>query len=672
MKTTAIVAKITQHDAQDFADLPQEVKEEVIEVLNICRIASTRDRPRKHLMAVAQHNKGRRGFSLKTLERKYYELCESQDWRCLVNRSKLTGNGNSQYVTPLVIEAWHGFCDQHKRSFKSAFIHMCQAYRAGRMVGDVDWRRVWHEEEQFCGQPMPRLCPPDMILPRGWSEGNLYRHKPRKIETAMARHGRHAARKFTARVRTTRVDLLPGQQYMIDDMWHNHKITCRNQLVRVLELAVIDIASAFKCAFGLKPRLADEAGKRTNLNTGDMRFLLAHLLCNVGYHRDGSQIIVEGGTAGVYSRLADKISELTGGVVEITTAGTDRVVDLGKWGYDTKGNPDAKAHIESSHNLYQNRLDHLPGYMGSNSRLNKPEDHDALCRIVGKQLAAATLLPEHLTRKLRFPVLDYETFSDIVHEVYHQIHESHDHMLEGWHERTERVWKAHPADMWHSEDEFHAMSPEEQAALAPIISRPGHHKDNFKLSRRQVWQRGQPDLVRLPDWTITMICDMDELGSFRPCPTGGEVIFVDQEIDNKPMIYKLSTCTAANGSKVQLIEGKEYLWLINPFDPGSIYITDTFGAYVGRCLRTDRIDRRNIAEIMKEAGRTRSELDTALAPYNTRQAKEQIRQIEATRSNIDILTEGILGRQTEAAVAAKISTERKERIKGKSVRDLVN
>ena len=74
-------------------------------------------------------------------------------------------------------------------------------------------------------------------------------------------------------------------------------------------------------------------------------------------------------------------------------SGVDRQVLLGKWGYDTKGNPDHKSHIESAHNLYQNRLDSLPGYTGSNSRLDKPEDHQALMRVVDKMLAAQCQLP---------------------------------------------------------------------------------------------------------------------------------------------------------------------------------------------------------------------------------------------------------------------------------------
>ena len=104
----------------------------------------------------------------------------------------------------------------------------------------------WQGLPSLCHQPMPARCPAGMPLPPGWSYHNLMRRQPRLIERLVARQGRHAARKATSRVHTTRADMPIGSQYEFDDMWHNTKVMFPGfpKTVRPLELACIDIASA--------------------------------------------------------------------------------------------------------------------------------------------------------------------------------------------------------------------------------------------------------------------------------------------------------------------------------------------------------------------------------------------------------------------------------------------
>jgi hypothetical protein len=660
---------IPPHDAAEFAGLPDELKWEVLDLLSIFREAAASPRPRVALEAAAAAHQHLRGWSMKSLERKFYALVATRDWRSLVNRAKTTGDGKSEWITPAVGEAWKGYCDRHMRSFKSAYIEMAADYRIGKMVGDVDWRRVWQALPDLCHQPMPTRCPPGMPLPPGWSYHNLMRHKPREIETEAARRGRHAALKLSSRVHTTRDQLAPGMQYEFDDMWHNCMVMRQGypKAVRPLELACIDIASAHKVAFALKPRMEDADGKRKNITEADMRFLVAHVLCNVGYHRDGCTLLVEGGTATVRDRLQKVLAELSGGKIAVSVSGVDRKVPLGKWGYDTKGNPDHKAHVESWHNLAQNRLDAIPGYTGSNARLDKPEDHNALMRVVDKMLAASCVLPAPLAEKLRFPVLDWATFSDVVHEVYAQIGSSNDHALEGWSGRTERQWRAHPADLWHSEADFVRLPQQAQDALAPIIAQEGMTRV-AKLSRRQVWEGGRVDLVRLPDWAVTLICGED-LAELRPCPSA-EVVFVNKEIDDRPMIYRLSTCVDAAGRTVALKDGESYLWMINPFDPRAVFVCDVWGGYVGKCLRIDQIDRANLKEIGEEIGRTRRELDTALAPLARRSAVAARQMIGDMAANAALLRHGNADAVGMIERDRAVSGERKAAIRGVTLDDL--
>jgi len=672
MKNAIVVAKITSIDADLFGTLPTEVKNEVVELLKIFRTASGKKRPRQYLMEVARLHNGRRGFSLKSLETKLHKLIETQDWMVLVNNAKRTGNGNSRYMTPKVIEEWHRYCDKHKRSYKRAYIHLVQDYRAGKMIGDIDWRKIWEDDERTEGHPMPRSCPPGMELPYGWGIGNFRRHNPPRLEKEASRKGRHAAKKYSTQVRTTRENLPVGAQYQFDDMWHPHDVVHgpSSQRVSPIELACIDISSAHKVAYGLWPRTTDPvSGKRDNLKESHMRFLVAHLLCNIGYHPDGCTLFVENGSAAIRKDLQTVLSTLSDGVIRVSRSGVDREVLLNKWGYDTKGNPDHKAHIESSHNLYQNATDHLPAYQGSNSRLNKPEDHDALCKIVDKMLAAQCQLPEDLARRLEFPVVNWDTFRDCIHEIYEQIAWSNDHALQGWSKRKEQQFKLHPHDIWHSEQAYLNMSPEDKDFWGPVIKKVNITRE-ARLSRKQWWKRGESQLVRLPDYAACMICGED-LAFPRRCPATNEIIVIDQEICSDTMYFKLSSCVSSGGQAVKLEEGKEYLWMVNPFDPRCIFVQDTFGAYIGKCTSLAVPDRGDLKAVGHAVGTARKDFETALNEYERKGAKKALKQAQIDARNTDVLTEGQQRLLEEANEKQQLSDERKNRIAGKSVRDLV-
>lgn len=667
-----INVSIERDSAAEFAALPDAVKWQVLDLLEVLKGASASAHPRLALMEAAALNahKGR-GWSMKSLERKYYALRDTRDWRCLVDRAKTSGGAKSEWVTDAVTEAWKGYCDAAMRSYKSAWIRLVADYRKGMPIGDVDWRKVWAEMPNLCHQPMPAKCPAGMPLPPGWSYHNLMRRQPRMVERLAARQGRHAARKASSRVHTTRCEMPIGSQYEFDDMWHNTMVLFPGfpKAVRPLELACIDIASAHKVHYGLKPRLEDENGKRQNLTEKDMRFMVAHILCNVGYHPDGCTLLVEGGTAAIKKGLVKILDELSGGKITVSTSGVDRVIPLGKWGYDTKGNPDHKAHVESWHNLAQNRLDSMPGYTGSNSRLNKPEDHDALMRVVDKTLAAACTLPKHLADRLKFPVLDWQTFEAVVEEVYLQIDWSNDHHLEGWEGRTTRQWKAHPADIWHSEAEFRALPEVAQEALKPLIAQDGYTR-LAPMSRAEAWESGQDALVRLPEWAVCAICGAD-LATPRECPPA-EIVFVDREIDEKPMIYRVATCIGPEGEPVALEERKVYLWLVNPFDCSVVFVSDTFGRYIGKCLRLVAANRNELENIHREMGRAAKEFNESLLPYQRRAASAAKTAIRQFDENAKTLREGNGQEAERIAEERSMTSDRREAIRGISLADLAS
>ncbi len=666
-----IAAGIPKSDLGEFARLDDDVKFEVLDLLEVMRICvADPSMALCQLSATADRNGHRRGWSYKSLERKWYAFRDSGDWHCLVNRAKQTGLGKSRWMTDAAVEAWRTLCMRHFRSYHSAYIELCAEYKAGSRIGDVDWRAVWAEHPDLCHLPLPAKPPPDMPLPEGWSYKNFMRHKPKLIEELGARRGRNAAKALSTHVRTTRHGMEPGQQYMFDDLLHDNKVLFEKQLVRVWELACLDVASGHKVAFGLKPNIWDDQAKaKVNLRERDMRFLLAHILVNVGYHPDGCELHVENGTASLNQRMDLLLKDLSGGAVRVARAGVDKqVASLAQWGAKGGGNPNAKAHLEAHHNLVHNRLDNLPAQTGNNARLSAPEDTAALESVTRRLILASEAMPPDLARQLLFPVWDFPLFGRALDEVYLRIASRREHALEGWQGHMERQWRTSITEEWRSEAEWATLSDADRAALAPLIMREGCHQIGRK-SPIQVWQAGAPKLARLPDYAFAMLTGKD-LAERRACPATGEIIFIDRSIDPEPMIYRLQTCVDERGARVDLEEGREYYWLINPFERRSAFVLGERGDYVGRVDRNTAVPRMDTEEIGKAIGRAQRDLAERLEPLARRGAQIVKARKDMIDHNAELLRQAKGDQERQLAEDRAMSAERRAATRGVSLDDL--
>ena len=644
MQTTTLAIGVPRHDLAEFGKLPDDQKFEVLDLLKALRTAALDSRPRAVLAEVAAGNGHRRGWSMKNLERHFYKLRCGGTWRDLVNEAKTRGGGKSPWLTDKAIEKWKEYCMRHPRSYRSAYIELVADYRVGREIGDVDWRKVWANDPELKHQPMPPKCPPGMPLPDGWSYHNFMRHQPKKIEEQAASQGRQAAKSLALCVRTTRADMEPGQQYVFDDLWHDLKVRFGSiaKSVRALELACLDWASGNKIAYGIKPSRTEEfAQKRQQIRERDMRFLVAHVLCNIGFHPGGCTLLVENGTAAIREYLEKVLGILSAGPdgeprIRVSRSGVDKkVAHLAQWGAVGGGNFKHKAALESSHNLAHNRLDHLPAPTGSNSRVNEPEELTALDRVNTGLMLASSVMPADLAKRLDFPTLDWITFSDVLAECYHQIEETHDHALEGWDRRMERQWKTHPADLWHSEEEWHALTDDQRRALTPLVAQDENNRTARK-SRGQVWREGAGKLERLPDFAVAYICGKD-LAETRSCPATRTVIFVNKEACPEPMEFKLGTCTGPEGEHVELQEGVVYRWLVNPFDTRAVFVLDMDGGYIGKCLRLEVANRLDMDSVRKAMGAAEKDFQEALAPLAARGRRLAIERLRQLQSNTELL-----------------------------------
>lgn len=646
MAINTMFLALPQLSAGAIMGLPDDARFEALDRARIMREAFQADNPREYLAQAAREHAARgRGWSFKRLESQYYMLRNGADpSEVLVNSAKERGN-KSRWMTPAVIARWHELCQLHFRSYKSAYIELVADYKTGKMVGDVDWRAVWREHPDLHLDPIPQTIVRNMPLPDGWSYCNFMRNKPRRIEELAARIGKMAARELALPVRTTRADLEPGMQYTFDDLDHDCEVIVEGELkpVRVIELACLDWASAYKPAFGLKPARVDQlTKKKEDIKGRDMRFLVAHMLCNVGFHPDGCTLLVENATAAIESELqavlqAKEYCRPDGTpLIRVSRSGIDRgTAHPGQWGGLAKGNPRHKSALESWNNLSHNRLDDLPAQTGSLSRVNMPEELPAMQKVANKMLLAGMVLTPELAKRLEFPQMDFQLFSDIVHERYHQIHATHDHALEGWEKRMERQWRCGITDHWHSEESWHRLPEEMRAKIAPILEMEGNTRV-ARMSREQVWTRGLQKLVRLPKSAIALICGRD-LAESRPCPSMAEVVFVDKDLDPAPMAYRLSTCVNERGERVLLQEGTMYLWMINPFDTRNVFVMTVAGAYVGMCERSKVANRADLEELGRQIGIARKDFNEALKPLAVRGAAAARKQLAQLRRNTALL-----------------------------------
>jgi hypothetical protein len=211
-------------------------------------------------------------------------------------------------------------------------------------------------------------------------------------------------------------------------------------------------------------------------------------------------------------------------------------------------------------------------------------------------------------------------------------------MLEGWDGRIERQWRTSATDTWHSEESWHRLTEHQQTMLTPLIAQEGMSR-LAKLSRWQVWHRGVSKLIRLPDYATALICGRD-LAEVRPCPSNGEIIFIDQEVSATPMVYRLQSCVDADGRPVKLYDGRIYRWMVNPFDATKAFVLDAGGAYVGRVERVQAVDRLDTEAVHQAMGKAKADFNAALAPLAARGAKIVRAQLDALRSNTQLLQEG--------------------------------
>jgi hypothetical protein len=553
------------------------------------------------------------GITVRHASRKLDEWLRSgRDPMTLVDRRVAP---NAQVgLDPEFLEWWKGLCEKNGRKCRPAYRAFVRAFLAGDLIPGLD-------------PGIPRRLP----LPRGYSENNLLRHKPTKFELVSARIGRSASAPYRPLVLTTRVGLNVGRRYIFDDLWHDFKVVVVGQrhAVRLLQLHAHDLFSGCQFARGIKPRIFDhETGQSVGLNSGEMLFLLAHVLGSFGYHPDGCVLMVEHGTAAIDSATASLIADLTGGLVTVEESGIEGMAAFaGQYPGRSKGNFRFKASLESLGNLIHNEtagLMEFPGQTGSNSRINLPEELAGRERSLDLLQRAILALPPRVAADLQKPFVESTQATLAIERVMELINRRTDHDLEGWIESglTTVDFEMPGIGVLPGSELAKFDEPRRKAveAIATPIAR--------RLSPREVFDSGRRRLVRLRPEAVARLLH-GRCG--REVTVGDDrlICFEDKSISPSPLRYLAHT----------FAPGDRFTIVVNPFSAQEGHLFDARGAWRGVVTAWQAVSRDDIAGLHAQMGEAAKIASQLLAPVARRGADLTRKRLAETEHNNRTISE---------------------------------
>lgn len=561
------------------------------------------------------------GTSRSTALRKYYAL-RDEGAIGLVNWAKAP---KVHKLPPAFLDHWRKVCEDNQRNCKQAYKILIHHWR--------------HTDAEIPGYTTPPKASRGGV-PRGWTYGNLMRFAPSKFERKVARIGRSAAADLRPLVLTTRVGLECGQFYLFDDLEHDVKVNfvgVNRQALRPLELCALDLFSACKVAYGLKPTVEGDDGAKQKIKERDMRFLLAYLLTQIGYRRAGTALVVEHGTAAIREDIERILFDQTAGAITVQRSGIEGAPALHGW-YEGrgKGNFRFKAALESHHNLTHNVTAALPGQMGLN-RDHSPEELHGREKANKLLLKACESLAPEKVALLRFPFVQFHQFHAILDDIYRFINARHEHELEGFEAAglvAQEYRLATTEKRWLPGETLSKLSTEQQDAVLALIQQPGLSRCR-KLAPVEVWEQGRRGLVKLPVWCVPDILGHD-LAIERKVGADGLFCFEDRELAAAPFRY-LARAMNRDGYEVLLRDGETYQTFVNPFALDQLVVCDVRGGYIGTCRRLESVRKDDPEKLYKAMGDAAHTEVVRLGEYRARHAGEVEQKVEDERFNKLIL-----------------------------------
>lgn len=555
-----------------------------------------------------------------------FRLCGPAFWRTATRGDQAP----AATTCPGLVDLWKALCEESHRSCKTAHKRLVAMWRQrDSRIAEIP------EFRDFPGWP---------ALPKGWTYDNLMEVAPSKYELSAARVGRAASALHRPTVFTSRVGSYPGSHYLFDDKWHDFFVNdlATRHTGRPLEVYSLDLFSAFKLNWGFRIRERDAEGKYKGIAEVMMRYVLAGTLFERGYSPRGTTLITEAGTAKVRDGLAATLHDNTGGKITLDEGAVRGAhALLHQYPGLAKGNPRHKAALESNNNLEHNRFDFLPGQTGRN-REERPEELAGRLKYDVALLAAYDQLPADKQALFQFPLLERNQFADLACHIYANIADDRDHRLDDWAECGNVVQTFELGGVTLRLDQ---LTPAQAEALPELLAKGLIKAKPVRATRREAWQRGAGDLIKLPGWGVVAILG-DDLA--REAAVRDNMFEIRSAEDGGGLFRYESILRTPEGHTAILKDRETYQVFINPFAPSTLFVRDAAGRYLGECARItapSRGDVVGIDEAIKAASKREGQL---LAPMRARHAAKAKERRDMHRNNADVAG-GVTRAETKAA-----------------------
>lgn len=637
---------LTPSDLDEYARLPVKWRQQVDVAIRVLKLFGAGQLGKPEAISSL-------GVSRATFDRMLNRV-KNFGWRGLVPQYKGATTLPGEFVTH-----WKKLVESYQRKTAPAYVELLNQWRDR------------HPIPGYAGHPgWPNL-------PRGWDKRNLYRYQPSKLELSALREGLGRATTLHApKLHTTRVGLWHLSHICWDDVWLDLKmhLGTQRQPCRALQIGALDVLSADRFTYGMRPELMRKDGTRARLTEADMRFALASQLFNYGISPRGTTMIIEHGTANIRDNVRDILTRGLGDLIQFDESGmTGKIQAIAGMG-DGKGgggNYRHKSWLESLHNLIHNRLSALPGQTGHDRK--EPEflgvlerEHEQLWRFADK-------LSPALIQNLRSPFMEYHTQGvPTVDALLKAINERTDHKIKDWAECgfMTRDYRLTPeSNDWMNEARLLALPPQAQHAMTAIAQSDERCWRPRRLSPAEVFDRGHHDSSAVMKVPLSIIAEILYIDLAQPqrCEAG-EFVFEDQELAPGPLAFE-GRITRTDGREEELRDGETYELVVNPFDPafvagrGSAFVfagSRQRGAFLGLARRVHRLSRSDAESAREEHGRINKRMAEKLAETRGRNIAKTHEITERKAHNLKVIEDHEQAlrdrtRQAEDALATALS-----------------
>lgn len=638
---TALTFTIPIADLAEYCGLPEPRRNEVkLTLMLLERIHALRGPGslEKACAAVAANSRHRmRGCSKQSLRRKYElylgsidQAHPAGDWRCLVASYKgpsTLPEAFEQHVKRLA--------EDNHRSMAEAWELLRQQWQQGHPVpGYGTW--VEYYLSLYPDRAMPKHWPRG-FYPTGWSKRNLYRLAPSKGARTLFQRGLAAAKKHFPSVKRDPSGLRPLELIVIDDF----QLDClcafpgdgKNppQIAPVAGLLAMDVGTRRKLCWGLGAQiLRDEKmpdGSTRKVRCGirrvDVQTLLQRLFSEYGLPDYEVTLLVENATAAITPVLELSLMTLFEGRVKVQRTGLIDHKTLTNGFVEGGGKPWEKGWIESLFNALWNVLGSMPGYKGSNARLNGPADLDAkiaYTKLLFGQGERQLNLPPEKIALLRVPFPSPEAVEQAFAWAIAQLDTRTEHKYLGFDRVTEFLLQegGEPQPFTHL-----ALLPPDRQQQVQLVERMESPLERWsRLAPASNFRPIPPAVLALLLLTPIKVTYRNHAVSFALDKTGYS--YVDE------------AGTVLGG----VPEGTEFLGYFDAAAPEELHLADLNGAYAGTLKRLGGkrglVDIRDKAALQEAAAVQQRIFNRTLSEVRERHA-DQDAQLAQDRAHNDAI-----------------------------------